>query len=123
MRDQDFFWDGVDGGTLLLQKCSDCGQLRYPPGPMCPYCHSLDWAPQQSSGHGIVCAWIVSNHPTEATAAGRIVALIQLDEGVRMIANLQNIDPGHMDIGLAVELFFADVDGVRLPQFRPSPAH
>jgi len=122
MRDQDYFWDGIDADTLLLQRCGDCGRLRHPPGPMCPDCHSLNWAPQRSSGRGSVCAWIVSKHPADAIAAGRIVALIQLDEGVRMIANLQEIDPDHIDLGLPVELFFADVDGTRLPQFRPSRA-
>ena len=122
MRDQDFFWDGIDANTLLLQKCSDCGQLRYPPGPMCPGCQSLNWAPQESNGHGVVCAWIVSKPPSETTAAGRTVALIQLDEGVRMIANIQDIDPLHIDLGLRVEVFFADIDGGRLPQFRPSSA-
>jgi uncharacterized OB-fold protein len=119
MRDQDFFWEGVKAGRLLIQKCRDCGALRQPPGPMCPHCLSLAWEPQESAGRGTVAAWIVSKHPTQPDANPRIVALIDLDEGVRMISNLQGIDNAEVRPGIPVELVFAEVNGQTLPQFRP----
>lgn len=120
MRDQDFFWDGVKAGKLLFQKCLDCGTLRQPPGPMCPHCQSLNWAPHEASGRGAVCAWIISKHPTLPDENARIVALIELQEGVRMISNLQEIGQADMKPGIPVEVFFAEVNGTVLPQFRPS---
>jgi len=120
MRDQDFFWEGVKDGKLLIQKCHDCGALRQPPGPMCPHCQSLKWAPQESEGRGTVAAWIVSQHPTLSDAAPRIVALIELTEGVRMISNLQGIELADVDLGMPVEVTFAEVNGAMLPQFRPA---
>lgn len=122
MRDQDFFWSGVDAGKLLFQKCDDCGLIRQPPGPMCPNCQSLKWTPHQASGRGVVCAWIVAKHPTQPDDNPRIVALIELEEGVRMISNLERSSQGAARLGLPVEVFFAEVDGAVLPQFRPSVA-
>jgi uncharacterized OB-fold protein len=120
MRDQDFFWEGVSAGKLLIQKCQDCGTLRQPPGPMCPHCQSLKWTAHESRGRGAVAAWIISKHPTQPDQNARIVALIDLEDGVRMISNLQNVSPDDMDLGMPVELFFAEVNGTVLPQFRPS---
>ena len=122
MRDQDFFWEGVEAGKLLIQKCRDCGMLRQPPGPMCPACQSLSWTTHESRGRGTVAAWIVSKHPTEPDTNPRIVALIELEEGVRMISNLQDAVPSAVRLGDKVELFFAEVQGSVLPQFRPAGA-
>jgi uncharacterized OB-fold protein len=120
MRDQDFFWDGVKAGKLLIQKCADCGALRQPPGAMCPHCQSLNWTAQESAGRGTVAAWIISKHPTMPDENPRIVALIELKEGVRMISNLQGVEQGDIALGMPVEVFYADVNGATLPQFRPA---
>jgi uncharacterized OB-fold protein len=62
----------------------------------------------------------VSHHPTEADDAPRIVALVELDEGVRLVSNLQDIEPEEVRNDMAVEVVFMEIDGVRLPQFRPT---
>ena len=46
-----FFWEGLEQGKLLIQRCAACDELRHPPGPMCPKCHSLEW--KTSEGFGI----------------------------------------------------------------------
>ena len=120
MRDQDFFWEGVKAGKLLIQKCADCGALRQPPGAMCPHCQSLNWTSEESAGRGTVAAWIVSRHPTLPDESPRIVALIELQEGVRMISNLRDIALADITLGMPVEVFYADVNGATLPLFRPS---
>jgi uncharacterized OB-fold protein len=86
---------------------------------MCPHCQSLKWEAHESRGRGTVSAWIVSKHPTRPDEHPRLVALIDLDDGVRMISNLQDVD-GDVALGTPVELFFAEVDGTTLPQFRPA---
>jgi uncharacterized OB-fold protein len=117
--DNRFFWDGVREGRLLLQRCVSCAALRHPPGPMCPRCHSLEWDTLESPGRGTIYSWVLSHHPTEPDAEPRIVVLVDLDEGVRLVANLQGLPGDEVTNGLPVEVFFAEVDGVMLPQFRP----
>lgn len=119
MRDQDVFWAGVAESKLLIQKCADCGTLRYPPGPSCSACESLSWMSHEVVGRGTLCGWIVSKHPTQLDRNARIVALIELEEGPRLISNIQGADLSDLDLGMPVELFFARVNDMVLPQFRP----
>ncbi len=89
---------------------------------MCPQCGSLEWTVVPLSGRGTVHSWIVSHHPSEPDDAAKVVALIELDEGIRLVSNLQGIDPADVENDSAVEVVFAEVDGVLLPQFRPAAA-
>ena len=124
MTDSDnrFFWDGVKDGRLLFQRCTSCQQLRQPPGPMCPNCHSLEWETIESTGRGTIYSWVLSHHPTEPDAEPRIVVLVDLEEGVRLIANLTGVAVGDVRNDAAVEAFVTEVDGVPLPQFRLAEA-
>lgn len=116
-RDQDFFWQGVDRGEFLAQKCLGCGALRHPPSPCCGHCGAWEWEPEALSGRGTIHTWIVSRHPSgHATPAPRVVILVDLDEGLRFVSNL--VDADNAEVGATVALEFHDVDGVRLPLFR-----
>ena len=64
-------------------------------------------------------SWIASHHPTEPDAQPRIVALLDLAEGLRFVSNLVEIDLDDVHHGLEVELVFVEYDEVKLPQFRP----
>lgn len=121
MRDQDFFWEGVDKGELLVQCCSDCSQLRHPPTPMCPHCLSLQWNTKALSGKGAVNTFMISKHPTQPDGSARIVALIDLPEGIRMVSNLVDIDIGQVVEGMPVSVEYREVNGNVLPQFKPEP--
>jgi len=114
------FWNGVKEEKLLLARCARCSRLQHPPSPMCPQCGSVDWEAQEGSGRGKVQSWIVSRHPTEPDDAPRIVALVDLDEGVRLVSNLQDVEITDVKNDMPVEVVFADVDGFTLPQFRPA---
>ena len=118
--DDQYFWDGVREHRLLLQQCTSCGTLRHPPVPMCGLCHSTDWATGQAAGTGTVHSWIVSKPPSDPTDAGRIVVLVELTEGLRIVGNLVDVDQTDVRNEMAVEVCFRDYDGVTLPQFRPS---
>lgn len=120
LGDDDFFWAGIEAGQLLLQKCGACGRLRHPPVPMCAACHSLHWAPHAACGRGTVHTWIISRHPSEPEAAPRLVALIELEEGVRLVSNLTQTVQTNLHVDMPVELCFTEQDGRALPQFRPA---
>jgi hypothetical protein len=118
--DDDLFWQGIRNGQLLLATCAKCGRLQHPPSPMCPNCGSLDWQLAESCGRGTVLSWIVSHHPDQPDDQPRIVALVELEEGARIVSNVVELEPEAVRNDLAVELVFRDVDGLRLHQFRPA---
>jgi len=115
--DNRFFWDGVREGRLLLQRCRSCAALRHPPGPMCARCLSLEWEAVEASGRGTIHSWVVSHHPTEPDAEPRVVVLVDLEEGVRMVGNLTGTPWRDIHNEAPVRVHFADVEGVPLPQF------
>ena len=122
-RDDDFFWRGVDDGRLVIARCAECSHLQHPPTPMCPRCGSVEWAVQEASGRGTVHSWIVSHHPNrtdETDERSQIVVLVELEEGVRLVSNLRDIDPQDVRNDMEVEVSFGESGGVRLPHFRPS---
>ena len=119
-RDDEFFWQGVAESRLLLARCARCANLQHPPSPMCPVCGSLEWTVQEASGRGTVHSWIVSRHPSDPDELPRIVALVELEEGVRLVSNLHDVDSAQVANDMAVEVVFKEVDGVTLPQFRPA---
>lgn len=116
-RTDEYFWNGVQQGQLLLQRCTSCHVLRLPPVPMCGNCHATAWDTVAASGHGHVYSWILSHHPSEPDATPRIVVLVQLDEGPRIVSNLCDIDVADVHNDMPVQLCFREVDGVMLPQF------
>lgn len=122
-HDDAFFWEGAAAGRLLVQRCATCGELRHPPGPMCPRCHSLEWDTVASSGHGRVLSWILSHHPTRPDDEPRVVVLVALDEGTRLVSNLIDgpdlTGPDRPTLnGRRVSVTFVDHEGTVLPQFR-----
>lgn len=116
--DDAFFWEGAAQHRLLIQQCGGCGELRHPPTPMCPDCGSLERGAVESAGKGSILTWIVSRHPTEPDAEPRIVILVQLDEGTRLVSNLVDADATQVTNDARVEVCFIDFDGTVLPQFR-----
>ena len=119
--DTRFFWDGVREGRLLIQRCSGCGRLRHPPGPVCPHCHSFEWDTVQSSGRGTVYSFVVMHYPeVPPFEHPNPIGLIELEEGTRLVAQLVGLKPEEVRIGQPVQVEFNCVDGeLVLPQFRP----
>lgn len=119
-HDNAFFWEGVQQRKLLIQKCSDCGTLRHPPGPMCPKCHSLDWAALESKGKGEIYSFVVMHQPRLPGFKYPLpIITVQLDEGTRVVANILGVAPEDVEVGARVALDFQEVEpGYLLPAFR-----
>ena len=122
--DTAFFWEGVAAGELRIQRCTGCKALRHPPGPMCPHCQSLEWDAIVASGRGRIYSYVVAHHPpVPPFAYPNAIALVELDEGTRLVSNLIGIDPSQIEIGQRVRVEFTRVDDeLVLPLFRPDPA-
>ena len=116
-----FFWEGVEKGELRIQRCSACKELRHPPRPMCPHCTSLDSDYVLSSGNGEVYSFIVHHHPpVYGFETPFAIALVELEEGTRIVGNLPGVPPEKVEVGLPVEVSFVRVDDEwTLPQWRP----
>ncbi len=115
-----YFWDGVKDRTLLLRRCVGCGELQHPPTPMCGHCHGLEWETQKATGRGTVYSWIVSRHPSQPDDNPRIVALVELAEGVRLVSNLIGIDAADVRNDMEVEVTFVEYgQDLLLPHFTP----
>ncbi len=120
-RDSAFFWEAVQRGALVGQRCAGCHAFRHPPRPMCPRCQSLDWEAVELSGRGTVHSFIQPVHPPlPMFEPGYLVALIDLEEGIRLLSNLCGVTREEAEVGMAVEVCFAaTADGKQVHQFRP----
>ena len=115
-KDTEFFWAGTRQNELRIQQCSSCGSLRHPPGPMCPRCNALDPTYIVSSGLGEVYSYVVHHHPqVPGKRTPFVVALVELEEGVRMLGELLDIDPEQVKIGLPVQVRFVASGDFTLP--------
>jgi uncharacterized OB-fold protein/acyl dehydratase len=120
-QDTQFFWDGLKEDQLLIQRCTACGVLRHPPGPVCTACHSFEWDTVRSSGRGRLYSFVVMHHPKHpAFDYPHIVGLVALKEGTRLVAPIIGVTPETVAIGLELEVVFDHVEGEhRSPMFRP----
>src|SRR5262249_24650494 len=120
-RDSAFFWEGAARGELLAQACTTCGALRHPPRPMCPRCHGVERKEVRLSGRGVVYSWIVPRHPAPVGfTEPPVVALVELEEGIRIVSNVVGAAPGEVRQGLAVEVAFEPTRGGKaVPVFHP----
>jgi uncharacterized OB-fold protein/acyl dehydratase len=122
--DNAFFWEGARRHELRIQRCESCGRLLMPPGPRCP-CGSFEMGWNVASGSGRLYSFAVVEHPrVEGFSYPLCVALVELDEGTRLVANLVGIERDERAIGMPLELCWLDTTGPGppLPQFRaPAP--
>jgi uncharacterized OB-fold protein len=118
------YWRALAEGVLLIQRCAACATVRHPPRPRCGDCASADYRWEAASGLGIVYSFTIVHHPPNPALAGRVpyvVALIELDEGPRLVSNVVGVDPERVTINQRVRVQFDPVGhGMALPQFTPT---
>ena len=123
-RDDTPWWEALRRHDLVIQRCTECGTWRHPPGPVCASCHASAARFERVSGRGRVFSYTLVHHPVHPALADRVpynVALVELPDagGVRVVTNLVDVAPGDVRVGLEVEVVFEDVDDeLTLPRFR-----
>jgi uncharacterized OB-fold protein len=118
------YWQHAREGRLTLRECEECGARHYPPRHLCPRCWSqrLHWI--DASGHGRIHTFTVIRRaplPELVAHLPYVVALVDLTEGPRMMANIVGDDALDVAIGEDVELCFEPRGEMKLPQFRRAP--
>lgn len=122
-RDNAFFFEGTAAGELRIQRCRACGELRHPPGPVCPQCHAMDRGHVVASGRGTVHSFLVHHAPqVPGKELPLTLVLVELEEGVRMVGALVGAEPDEPPaIGDPVEVVFDRIDDdLTLASWRPA---
>ena len=116
------FYSFCRSGELRFQKCSGCAKWRHVPRLMCAQCGSWEWEWARSSGKGKLFTWTVVERPMHPGFVDDIPyapAMIELDEGVRMISWVIDCPPDQLVRGMPVEVVFQQInEELTLPRFR-----
>ena len=117
------FWEGAKNHQLMIQKCSDCGHHWFPPSTVCTGCGSrnIEWI--ASSGKGAIFSFVVFHKLYHKGWDGEIpyaVAIIELEEGARILSNVIGTQVKTVKCDMSVEVVFEDeTDELTLPKFKP----
>ncbi len=118
------FWDYSKQHELRMQKCLRCKKLFYPPSSMCPHCQHLESEWVKLSGKGKVYSFVIvrrAANPGFAAEVPYTVAIIETEEGPRIISSVIDCKPEEVRIDMPVEVVFDDVTAeFSLPKFKPA---
>jgi uncharacterized OB-fold protein len=118
------YWDGLRDRKLLMPRCDACGKYWFPPSLLCPHCNATNWTWASTSGRGRIFSYVVYHrvyHPGFADEVPYAVAVIELDEGPRMVSNVIGIAPDKLACDLRVQVVYQPItDTITLPKFKPA---
>ncbi|MBD0273530.1 MAG: Zn-ribbon domain-containing OB-fold protein [Acetobacteraceae bacterium] len=119
-----FFWDGARAGELRLQRCPACGGKAYfPPRPFCPACGSRDVEVFSASGRARLHSYVIHHRPAPGFTPPYAIAVVELEEGPRMMTNIVDCPqtPEALGLDMPLEVAFTPMDDeITLPLFRPA---
>jgi hypothetical protein len=117
------FWDGLVDGRLLIKHCLACHAFHYYPRPFCPSCWSDDVEWYEASGRGRVYTYstvYVNDLPPFPPEVPYVAAVVELDEGPRMMTRLVGCTKDDIAIDMPVQMEVADLDAeLKMAVFRP----
>jgi uncharacterized protein len=120
--DNQWWFDAIAAGRLVVQQCSDCGAVQHPPAPMCPRCHSLAWHEQPTSTTGTIHSFVVVHYPQVPGFDYPLgVVLVDVDTAgdlvrpVRMVMNTTDPDISALAVGASVTIDIREAGGLHLP--------
>ena len=118
------FWEALARHELYLQRCRDCGTIRFPPRAVCPkdLSDNTEWL--RASGRGTVYTFTVThqNHSVGfREELPYVLAVVELAEGPRLMTNIVGCAPDAVRIGMPVVVEYEDATPeLTLPKFRPA---
>jgi uncharacterized OB-fold protein len=114
------FWAGAREGELRMQECLSCRRFYFYPRSFCPRCGGVHVEWRTLSGQGRVASYVIHHRrEPDGSKATRVVALVEVDEGPRMMTNLVGVDEPIV-IGMRVSVEFERRGPVVLPVFSPT---
>ncbi len=119
------FWDGTKKHELLIQRCVDCGTFQFYPRSKCIHCMSDNTEWVRASGKAKVYSFTIAYRPARPAFVNDVpynIAIIELEEGVRMTSNIVECKNEDIKVDMPVEVMFEDVTPeITLPKFKPIP--
>ncbi len=96
---------------LLGEECTGCGARFFPARPVCTVCGSTEFRDYKLAETGEVVTWTVIRNPPTGFEKYRpyVVALLELDDGVRLLSQVVDVDPMEVHAGMRVEAVFRRV--------------
>jgi uncharacterized protein len=121
------FWDKANEDELWIQRCNQCEKPYFYPRFFCPRCLSKDVEWFKASGKGKLHTYMINHRPSPAfePEAPYAIAVVELDEGVRMMTNIHGIEntPENLVLDMPLEVVFEEVaPGRKVPYWRPAGA-
>jgi uncharacterized protein len=117
------FWDGLRDGQLLIKHCTACDAFHYYPRPFCPSCWSDDVEWHEASGRATVYTYstvYVNDLPPFGPQVPYVAAVVELEEGPRMMTRLVDCTKDDITLGMPVEVTYTDLDDeLKIAVFRP----
>src|SRR3954463_7784071 len=108
-RDNQALYDGYRAHELRLPQCNGCNRVFFPPSPRCSVCGSFDIGYVVSSGRGSVYSHVTVHHPqVPGFRYPLVVALVEVEDGVRFVADIVGVTPAQVAVGMPVELQWLD---------------
>jgi uncharacterized protein len=118
------FWKGTKEGQLLIQECKQCGSKIFYPRKYCPDCWSSELSWSRASGKAKVFSYSITHAGVEEhfyEDLPFVLALVDLEEGVRMMTNIVGCPPEEVAIGMDIEVVFDHVtEDIALPKWKPA---
>jgi uncharacterized OB-fold protein len=117
------FWDGCKAGELRVQRCAACSHTYFPPRPFCPKCAHREVAWIKASGKGKLYSYVIHHRPAAGFTPPYSIAVVELDEGPRMMTNIIDCPqtPEALQLDMRLEVTFAAIsDTISLPQWKPA---
>jgi hypothetical protein len=116
------YWQAARDHRLALPKCEDCQKFWFPPSRTCPHCLSTNFSFQNVSGKGKIFSFVTFHRvyrPAFTNDVPYVVALIELDEGPRLLSNIMGVTHDHVKCEMRVEVVFDDYDDdISIPKFK-----
>ena len=123
-NDSRHFWDAAREERFLIKRCADCGRAHYYPRPFCPHCWSYDVSWEQASGRATLYTYSIvrrNDLPPFNERVPYVAAVVDLDEGPRMMTNVEGCAEDDLEIGMPLVVDFrVETDDVTIPVFRPA---
>ena len=119
------YWEGLKRHELRIQRCRDCSRAYFYPRPFCPRCFSANVEWFTASGKAKLHTYEVIHRAAPAFAGDTpyVLAVVELEEGPRMMTNIIGVDPEPADLVLDMPLeisYETASDDITLPKFRPA---
>ena len=118
------FWKGCAEERLVVPRCGQCRRFHFYPRRFCPHCDARDIEWREASGDGTVYSFAVVQKPIEkafSSLVPYVIAIVELEEGIRMLSHVVDVDPAGMQCGMRVRVRYRKVsDTLTVPVFGPA---